>query len=109
MKLNKEKFLQTELGAELEETIRCWDDALEKRKEARTGFNSGDAGCGLGVKYWNNTCQSCQDKWEVFKLAIKQFYGIEYNFTRTDEYFGLVTEDGADWLIREERERNEKE
>lgn len=109
MKLNKEKFLQTELGAELEETIRYWDNALEKRREAKAGVNAGDAGCGLGFGYWNNTCQSCQDKWEVFKLAIKQFYGIEYHFTRTDEYFGLVTEDETDWLIKEERERNEKE
>lgn len=27
-----------------------------------------------------------------------KFYGIEFFFTRTDEYFGIVTEDEADWL-----------
>ncbi len=100
-------ILKTELGAELEETIRCWDNALTERRKARPG--TGDSNSGLEYEYWDKTCQSCQDKWEVFKLAIKQFYGIEYNFTRTDEYFGLVTENETDWLIKEEREamRNE--
>ena len=27
MKLNKEKFMKTEMGGELEETIRTWDKA----------------------------------------------------------------------------------
>lgn len=96
-------ILKTELGAELEETIRCWDHALAERKKARLGVHTDDLNSGLGYEYWNETCRSCQDKWEVFKLAIKQFYGIEYNFTRTDEYFGLVTENETDWLIKEER------
>lgn len=39
----------------------------------------------------------------MLKLAIKQFYGIEFFFTRTDEYFGIVTEDEADWLMKVER------
>ena len=101
MKLNKERFLRTELGAELEETIRCWDNALAERRKARPG--TGDSDSGLGYEYWDKTCQSCQDKWDVFKLALRQFYGIEYNFTRTDEYFGLVTENETDWLIKEKR------
>lgn len=102
---NKEKFLETELGAELEETIRCWDNALDERRKARAGIAGGDTDSGLGFEYWDKTCQSCQDKWEVFKLTIIQFYGIEYNFSRTDEYFGLVTEDGKDWLIKGKREQ----
>jgi len=36
-------------------------------------------------------------------MVIKQFYGIEYDFTRTDEYFGIVTEDETDWLFKIER------
>lgn len=102
MKLNKEKFLNTELGSELEETITCWDNALVEMQKARLGI--GTSNSGLGYEYWEKTCQSCQDKWEVFKLAIKQFYGVEYNFTRTDEYFGLVMEDEADWLMKVKRE-----
>lgn len=82
MKLNKEKFMKTEMGGELEETIRTWDKALDERRKATPGIGNPDQG--LGFKYWDNTCRSCQDRWEVFKLAIKQFYGIEFFFTRTD-------------------------
>lgn len=74
MKLNKEKFMKTEMGGELEETIRTWDKALDERRKATPGIGNPDQG--LGFKYWDNTCRSCQDRWEVFKLAIKQFYGI---------------------------------
>lgn len=102
MKLNKEKFLQTEFGAELENNIRCWDNALEEKKKATPGF--GNPVEGLGYKYWKETCKSCQDRWEVFGLAMNQFYGVEYHFTRTDEYFGVCNEDGTDWLFKEERE-----
>lgn len=83
MKLNKEKFMKTEMGGELEETIRTWDKAIDERRKATPGIGNPDQG--LGFKYWDNTCRSCQDRWEVFKLAIKQFYGIEFFFTRTDE------------------------
>ena len=31
IKLNKEKFMKTEMGAELEETIRCWDRTIEEK------------------------------------------------------------------------------
>lgn len=63
------------MGGELEETIRTWDKALDERRKATPGIRNSDRG--LGFKYWDNTCRSCQDRWEVFKLAIKQFYGIE--------------------------------
>ena len=82
MKLNKEKFMKTEMGGELEETIRTWDKAIDERRKATPGIGNPDQG--LGFKYWDNTCRNCQDRWEVFKLAIKQFYGIEFFFTRTD-------------------------
>lgn len=36
-------------------------------------------------------------------MVLLQFFGIEYNFTRTDEYFGLVTEDEENWLFKIER------
>lgn len=100
MKLNKDKFLKTEFGSELESTIKCWDNALEERRKVTLGRGNPDQG--LGFDYWNNTCRSCQDRWEVFKLAIFQFYGIEYYFTRTDEYFGICTYDESDWLMKVE-------
>ena len=48
----------------------------------------------------------CQAQWEVYKMAIKQFYGVEYCFTRTDKYYGLVTEDETDWLFKVERKES---
>lgn len=43
-------------------------------------------------------------------MVLMQFYGVEYFFTRTDSYFGLVTEDESNWLIRYDREETtEKE
>lgn len=101
MKLNVKKFMQTEMGGELHETIHAWDNALTERKKATPGIGNPDQG--FGFKYWDNTCKSCQDRGEVFKLAIKQFYGIEFFFTRTDEYFGVCNEDESIWLVKEER------
>lgn len=31
---------------------------------------------------------------------MRQFYGIKNHFTRTDEYFGICTEDESDWLVK---------
>lgn len=100
--MNKEKFLNTELGASLEECIKTWDKALEERRKATPGLINRDYQ-GLGFEYWNNTCKYCQAQFEVYQMAIKQIYGVEYHFTRTDEYFGLVTEDETDWLFKFER------
>lgn len=44
-------------------------------------------------------------QFEIFKLAVKQFYGVEYHFTRTDDYFGCCTDNGEDFLFRFEREK----
>lgn len=83
MKMNVKKFLKTEFGAELENCIKCWDLYLESK----------DYG----------SARLCQEQWNVYQMAVKQFYGIEYHFTRTDEYFGVVTEDGQNWLFKVER------
>ncbi len=92
MKLNKEKFLKAEFGSELECTITAWDQALEKNR--RTGED----------KEILKTLAWCQAQWEVYRMAIKHFYGVEYHFTRTDEYYGLCTEDESDWLMKVDRE-----
>lgn len=49
----------------------------------------------------------CQAQWEVYKMAVRQFYGIEYCFSRTDEYFGICTEDETDWLFKVDRNTSE--
>ena len=81
---DKEKFLSSELGSSLQECIIAWDKWLE----------IGDRKAAL----W------CQAQWEVYRIALRQFYGIEYFFTRTVEYFGVCTWDETDWLFKVERE-----
>lgn len=94
MKLNKEKFLKTEFGATLEETITALDFWL-REKDMTSQWSDAD-------KY--SALQKDIDKlfaqWRVYQLALKQFYGVEYSFTRTDDYFGLCTQDKTDWLIQ---------
>lgn len=89
MKMNKEQFLKTEFGGELESTITAWDDALSRNREDKEVLR---------------TLAWCQAQWEVYRMAIKHFYGVEYHFTRTDEYYGLCTEDESDWLMKVDRE-----
>lgn len=82
-KMNKENFLKSELGSHMKACVTAWDNWVSMgEKKAAT---------------W------CQAQWEVYQMAIKQFYGVEYHFTRTDEYFGVVTEDESDWLFKVER------
>lgn len=94
LKMNKEKFLKTEFGAELDSCVKSWDKALDN---CRTFSQETEE-----YKRERKAADWCQAQWEVYQKAIKQFYGIEYHFTRTDEYFGVVTEDD-DWLIKIER------
>lgn len=91
MKLDKEKFLKTKFGGELECMITAWDQALGKNR--RTGEN----------KEILKTLAWCQAQWEVYRMAIKHFYGVEYHFTRTEKYYGLCTGDASDWLMKVDR------
>ena len=83
MKMNKEKFLKSELGINLQECIAAWDKYL------LTGAQIAALRRGA--------------EWGVYQTALKQFYGVEYCFSRTDEYFGVCTEDGTNWLFKVER------
>lgn len=97
MKLNKEKILKTELGSSLHECITAWDHWLTELRKFSIDT--------VDQKYreTRKAADWCQAQWEVYQMALKQFYGIEYHFTRTDKYFGVCTEDEADWLFKVER------
>lgn len=95
MKMNKEKFLKTELGGNMMECVTAWDDALELRYN--NDYDSEEYARGMKTALW------CQAQWEVYQMALKQFYGMEYHFNRTDEYFGICTADESDWLFKVER------
>lgn len=88
----KKQFLTSEFGKELVSMITAWNQGLEKNH--RTGDD----------KELLRTLAWCQAQWEVYRMAIKHFYGVEYHFTRTDEYYGLCTEDESDWLMKVDRE-----
>ena len=79
MKFNEEEFLKTELGSAMKECIDNWETYLS------SGYRD-------GVELGGGRCLE-------YKLAIKQFYGIEYRFIRENEYYGLVTETG-DWVYK---------
>lgn len=98
MKLNKEKFLKSELGGNLQECVTAWDHWLTELRK----FNINT----VGQKYreTRKAADWCQAQWEVFQMVMRQFYNIEYHFSRTDEYFGVCTEDETDWLFKVERE-----
>lgn len=95
MKMNKEKFLKTELGGNLKDCITSWDVALSGCRKYRYDTEE--------YKRERKVADWCQAQWEVYKMTIRQFYGIEYCFSRTDEYYGVVTEDETDWLFKIER------
>lgn len=84
MNFNKEEFLKTEFGIEMKKCIDLLDLCLR-------------------IEDYNRAIL-CQAQWEVYQMAIKQFYDIEYCFSRTDEYYGLVTENG-DWLYKNYRKQ----
>lgn len=54
MKMNKEQFLKTEFGGELESTITAWDDALSRNREDKEVLR---------------TLAWCQAQWEVYRMS----------------------------------------
>lgn len=91
MKMNKEKFLKSELGSGMIECVKYWDYCILK------------FGNLFEEQKYRMQAAFLQAQWEVYKMAVRQFYGIEYCFSRTDEYFGVCTEDETDWLFKVER------
>lgn len=96
---NKEEFLKTEFGSELEKLIQCWKTALDERR--KTGSRSEEIQGVNGFRYWNDLCKDYQARWEVFQLAMRQFMHLNYHFSYTEDRCGVVSdEDLADWLIK---------
>ena len=99
MKLVKARFERTEFGKQMVETVKAIDFYLKERSHTSQW--------GEPEKYEGLTkdIDRLFAQFEIFKLAVKQFYGVEYHFTRTDDYFGCCTDNGEDFLFRFERER----
>ena len=86
MKFNKENFLKTKFGADMVKCIDDWDLCLDTKDYS--------------------SARLYQKQWEVYQTAIKQFYGIEVHFTRTNEHYGIVVEDDKNWLYKVEKRLN---
>lgn len=104
MKLNKEKFLKTELGTNLIECITAWDKALET--------TSCHGGCSTFTDEYRRARETeswCQAQWEVYQIMLKQFYNVEYHFSRTDDFCGIVVDiECTDILFKAERKGSNK-
>lgn len=70
---NKDKILDTDFGSELEMTIVALD--FYHPEQGQFGEHK--------------DFDICLAKWEIFQIALKQFYGINYYFVRDEEYYGL--------------------
>lgn len=95
MKLNKDQFLKTEVGSNMTKCVTFWDESLDECRRHPWGTEE--------FRRARQTADLYQAQWQVYKMVLLQFYGIEYNFSRTDEYFGICTEDETDWLMKVER------
>lgn len=89
---SKERFLKSEFGGSLQECITAYDFWIGQKDLSK--YDSGI----------EKACLWCQAQWEIYQMAIKQFYGVKYNFVRTTEYFGVATDDERDWLFKVDRE-----
>ena len=99
MKLVKARFESTEFGGQMVEIVKAIDFYLEEKSHTNQWEEPEK------YKRLRKNIDRSFAQFEIFKLAVKQFYGVEYHLTRTDDYFGCCTEDGEDFLFRFERER----
>lgn len=93
MKFEKKAFLRSNFGKQMTECARRWDEALELPESPEKIRNVA----------W------CLAQWEVYREAVKHFCGVEYHFTRTDDYYGICTEDEEDFLLKVNRRDREPE
>ncbi len=95
MTFNKEEFFNSIFGEGLIECIQCWDKQLCKKAQFNEFTPEYRAADYLAHGY--------ESQWDVYKKFFRSV-GLNYNFTRTDEYFGICSEDESDWLIKFERQ-----
>ncbi len=93
--LNKEKFLKTEFGKSLKKCVVHLNAALILSGSFPAGSEEHiNARRNIKIRL---------GEFQVYQLAMRQFYGLELHFLRTDDYFGVCTEDESFWLFKVER------
>lgn len=83
------KFLETDLGKVMVVVIHDWENAIQEEDEHLQDI--------------------CYGKWSIIQIALRQLYGKEFYFSRTDDYYGVTTEDEKIWLIKEYYEKEEEQ
>lgn len=90
--MNKKKVLNSEFGTELLETVKQLNlylyylDNLSNTDEENR-------------MYLVERIDLCNIKLYIMQTAIRSFLGTNYEFIRTNEYYGLYDTKRNDWLI----------
>jgi hypothetical protein len=95
MKLDKEWLLNSVFGMNMCMYVDFLDKALSRKCK-----------CQEYSEEWFKEDMAVQRnlaRWDVAREVLRSFYGIHYNFTRTDEYYGICNKDESDWLYKVER------
>lgn len=86
MLFNEDEFLKTELGKSLKESALCLNIYLNDLSKA--------AYLGSTYSFLKEKVNSYKSQVDIILIAILQFYGIKYDFVRTEDYYGICTSDG---------------
>lgn len=92
---NKVEFLNSIFGKGLIQCIQGWDAQLFKMYQFGELTPEYRAAEYLAHGY--------ESQWNVYKNFFR-YIGLRYNFTRTDEYVGICSDDETDWLIKIDRQ-----
>ena len=95
------KIMNTEFGCRLSGLIKALDITIQERAKTNEWEEP------ERYEALNQEINKMMDQLEVYKLALRTFCDLELYFTRTDEYFGLCTEDESFYLMKIEREAGE--
>ncbi len=98
MRTNRENFWAGKLGHGLFNCIFTLDKAFEIQRRLASCIRCSDE-----LDEARKTVCECMAQLEVYEMIIEQLYGISYVFTRNDECFGLIAEDGTDWIVKIDR------
>lgn len=92
LELNKEEFFESEFGHKLQECIRQLDWAFEEMGDPLKPFEDRE-----------DRKDYRMAQWKIFRLALREFYGIDYKFMSTSHCYGVCTLDGKEWLFKVDR------
>lgn len=93
MKLNVKKFMETEMGGELEETIRTWDKAIDEKRKASCG--SITMVNRQPFDDWHE-CPVCRQMVHLNSLPSKEFEIVDTGET-WQEQIKRAAEEGNSW------------